>query len=573
MQSEALTLGCDAARIARSRGVIELALGEALARLFDQDGLSKLGYSGRIDYARERLGVPPRTMFEWVRLARALSDRPLLRRAVTTGMMSPRAALTVAPLAIDSQDQPRGEAVWVAAAMQLPLAELKRAVRAEGVNAEPGYGNVESLILRMTPAEQDRLDEAIRMAQEQSGFAAPRWQCVEIVCQEWLGQFGWWGCLPECQPESESADSGLSIDSVRTCQVTDASAAVIDQLRAIDIASTEPLESETPDELEARLMRLMEARRGFDTAFGEIAARVVSTRAWKACGFRCLEEYCREHLGVSARSFRERVWLEKRMSALPELRAALQSGELTYSKALLVAKDACASDVEERIEEATATTCQQIERESTQDEDRRNRALGIRRLWGPEDAARTIAGAIASACAVAEASGLGKLDAGAALALIATHFIKVWKDHARRAPAPRRREVLMRHGGLCAVPGCSRSAQHEHHITYRSRGGSDETSNLLGLCVIHHLRGVHPGNLTVVGRSGDLLEWRFGNGEEWVTRGNDDVSVRRRPPARGAPSAGDQKGASRRNHAGQQHEEQREEHSQPHSQERDDEST
>ena len=46
---------------------------EALARLFDCDGMLKLGYARRVDYARERLGLPPRTMYGWVRLARAVA--------------------------------------------------------------------------------------------------------------------------------------------------------------------------------------------------------------------------------------------------------------------------------------------------------------------------------------------------------------------------------------------------------------------------------------------------------------------------------------------------------------------
>ena len=110
------------------------------------------------------------------------------------------------------------------------------------------------------------------------------------------------------------------------------------------------------------------------------------------------------------------------------------------------------------------------------------------------------------------------IDVGEAIARIAGHFVAVWTEHLRRRKVPkRRREVLMRNGGLCAAPGCSREASEEHHIVYRSRGGPDEVWNLVGLCAVHHRRGVHRGRLVLTGRAGERLSWRFGSGEEWVT--------------------------------------------------------
>jgi len=78
------------------------------------------------------------------------------------------------------------------------------------------------------------------------------------------------------------------------------------------------------------------------------------------------------------------------------------------------------------------------------------------------------------------------------------------------------------------VPGCSRPAQHVHHITYRSRGGKDDAANEVALCAAHHLHGVHRGYLAVAGRAGERLLWRLGRGDRapggvWITRGDDDV--------------------------------------------------
>ena len=128
-QARARQLDAAVVRIAHSRGAIELALGEALARLFDSDGLLKLGYARRVDYARERLGIPPRTMYGWVRLARAVEGRPLLRQAVLDGSVTPHKALAVAPLLVAAMGGDADEAHWVAVAARLPLKELAALVQ------------------------------------------------------------------------------------------------------------------------------------------------------------------------------------------------------------------------------------------------------------------------------------------------------------------------------------------------------------------------------------------------------------------------------------------------------------
>jgi len=295
-------------KIARSSGAIEVALGEALARLFDQDGLIKIGYSRRADYSRERLGVPPRTMFGWVRLARALVDRPLLKRAIVAGLVSPRKASIVSPLAV-GDDEP----LWVGAAMQLSVVELERAVRAEGAEPDSGYGAVGTMILRMAPEHQERLDEALVMAAEQTGFAAARWQCLEIVCQEWLGEFGLWQPDSE-EPATEFPATELDVlgEHELSAAVRASAAAIVKQLDAVELVADELREHETAVDLDARIQRLLEGRRAFDVAFGAAAESVVSRNIWPALGYHGVEEYCRERLGVSPRSFRERLWLERR---------------------------------------------------------------------------------------------------------------------------------------------------------------------------------------------------------------------------------------------------------------------
>jgi hypothetical protein len=69
---------------------------------------------------------------------------------------------------------------------------------------------------------------------------------------------------------------------------------------------------------------------------------------------------------------------------------------------------------------------------------------------------------------------------------------------------------MTRDGGRCQVPGCSRAAAHAHHVLFRSLGGNDEATNLVGLCAAHHLHGVHLGWVRVHGKAPEGLTWQLG---------------------------------------------------------------
>ena len=247
-------------------------------------------------------------------------------------------------------------------------------------------------MLRMTPLQQDRLDAALSIAQEVVGFGVPRWALMEAICQEWLGIFAEFedeSLHEDGKPVSEEKARAAHEDRLR--EWTAGAAAVGRQLDVLEEASSVVDGEGLPEEndgmsLDARLKRLMEGQKSFDEPFGRLAEVLVRKGHWIRLGYLQFEEYCRERLGMAARTVRQRVWLERQMCAYPEIREALASGELTFSKALLVAKDAGrgplgGGNVTERIRDAASTTCQQVEQKSTEAEDRRNRAAGVRKLW------------------------------------------------------------------------------------------------------------------------------------------------------------------------------------------------
>jgi hypothetical protein len=83
----------------------------------------------------------------------------------------------------------------------------------------------------------------------------------------------------------------------------------------------------------------------------------------------------------------------------------------------------------------------------------------------------------------------------------------ILRDPRARRPDP----VMERDGYRCAVPGCtSRRNLHDHHVAFRSAGGSDEPCNRVTLCAFHHQRCLHAGSLGVSGRAPDALIFELG---------------------------------------------------------------
>src|SRR5512139_1382769 len=147
------------ARAARGQGALDLGLGETLDPLFAGGRLLDAGYATERDYARERLGIPPRTMYDALALGRVCAGRPLLRKAVASALVSPCKARAIAPVVA------LNEPGWTALAMTSTLREVRAAVRAAG-KEPPGDFESESLRLKMSPAQQDRLDKALALAAE-----------------------------------------------------------------------------------------------------------------------------------------------------------------------------------------------------------------------------------------------------------------------------------------------------------------------------------------------------------------------------------------------------------------------
>jgi hypothetical protein len=270
---------------------------------------------------------------------------------------------------------------------------------------------------------------------------------------------------------------------------------------------------EGPYDVLARLARLLRARAGQDELLGRACLLVRRFGTWRRSGFASFDGWCAERLGLAPSTVRQRLALERRLQELPALREALRSGRLSYEQARLVARVARPADVAARIEEAAATTCIAYRRALEGEEHRQMWRAGELRALLPDEVDWLLADALRAARACARHG----LTPGQALVLVALHFIRTWKDEvARRLRAADR--VILRDGALCRIPGCSRAADHVHHLVPRSACGPLEPWNELSLCAVHHLRGVHGGTVRITGRAPDGLAFTLGEREVAAAR-------------------------------------------------------
>jgi hypothetical protein len=511
--------------VARGRGALDVALGEALAALAAGDRALRLGYSGVGDYARERVDVAPRTAQAMVRPARALRERPLLRGAVVRGEVSARKAETILPLALGA-----GEAEWVERAradtVRALAAEVRARIGAAGEEDE-AWERVEATL----PAEgRAVVDRALALAGELLGAATPRWHRVEALCEEYLGAHA---VDPREDDDDERGDVLPPAQAAELEAICEAEVERWAWLDAIHASGKGPWVVTPPDEaepggpgavaapvpesagepyvdvfrLDEDLRRLAAMRTGWDNLLGHLAMLLQGCGLWRDLGFASFAHYCSERLGMSGRAVMQRSALERRLHALPALREAMKAGRVSYEKARLVATIADEDSLPAWIAQAEKATCIALRRLVDAAEDAQ---MCARRELAWRVPSR-VAGLLRAAFRAAREAEGRWLTAGEALVRVAAHFIATWEDAvpARRTRSAR---VRARDLDLCQVPGCCRAATHVHHIQARSAGGGDEEWNLVALCTAHHLHAVHAGYVKVRGRAPHGLVWELGRG-------------------------------------------------------------
>jgi hypothetical protein len=113
----------------------------------------------------------------------------------------------------------------------------------------------------------------------------------------------------------------------------------------------------------SELAGLVAARGPLRRALAAVAGRLVATRSWERLGFARLRDYAVERAGHSARSLQDLARVDAALAGLPRVEAALVEGELTWTKARLLCRVACADDESLWVSFAREKTARALARE------------------------------------------------------------------------------------------------------------------------------------------------------------------------------------------------------------------
>ncbi len=544
-------------------GPLRRALAAICARLLDAQAYEKLCYARLRDYARERAGVSARQLQDLARAHRAFATLPGLERALIASTLPWSKVRVLTRIAT-----PENEEAWIARARKISIRRLEEEVRAArglvdgalDAEADPPLVRV---TLHCTPAVRATWMLAREFAERVSGQRLREDEALEWVTAEALSSVSIDPArIPEPDPTASfrcadaAAGAGAARDTARDeppldkvvrppmpDALAEASASLAPLLAALDEADA--------FELDRRLRAVLRLEQTLEAAIAPLLRIVTCPHYEWDHAYWALSDFAAEQLGMSPSKARALLRIERAGDACPELRASFREGRLSWAKAQcllpLVRLDidgAGAPDWRARwVAWAERVTLRRLEADV-------ERALLLRAGHGPaferclEEPARAkdpIPEAEQQRCApdldveaterldwrvpreVAVLFGAvreavrGRLRAETgrpvtdsdAFAAVLEHALATWtlRDPIRPRPDP----VFERDGYRCAVPGCtSRMSLHDHHVVFRSRQGSNELANRLGICAFHHQRCLHAGRLRIRGLAPDRLLFELG---------------------------------------------------------------
>jgi len=561
----------DARLVALARG--DAPLRRALARVAGafvaRKAWEPLGFIRPADYARERPGLSARELSDLAQVDAVLAKLPAIDAALTSGRFGWTKVRLLCRVAT-----PETEAHWLAEAGRLSAAALSREVRAFDMGAlEAGGAEAkdeaacERTVLRVRVSKHVRskwgaLKCTLRRV---TGGWLPNDTCAELVAAEVLSAIG---------REVDPTEPPPVAARVRAGAANAAGRDLVPELALPPAAPGAPspfvealvagLDDADPRELEARLCRAAALERSLLARIGPLLFAFNRLRGPQQMGFRSLDAYARERLGMSARKARALLRLEHACALAPGLGGAWREGRITVSQAhtlvplmlsagsepfhaawIARAGEVTVRPLEDDVEHALATgafdpaALPDLPDLALPDPDELDDPLappeaaphaapsGVQTgaqhrgreetdTWSvnvPTDVGRLFRACL---CSVAR-----RLDAspGRALEAMFDHAMASWW-----VASPRAYHVFARDGFRCTVPGCtSQRNLHAHHVLFRSRGGSDADPNLITLCAAHHQRAVHGGVIRISGRAPDRLVFemplgRFRSGDRAIAR-------------------------------------------------------
>jgi len=533
------------ARLAGALGPLRRLLACVAERLIETKAHQSLCYARLGDYARERLGLSARQVQELARIHRALARLPALDRALLTNELPWSKVRLIARVATGEDQE-----AWIARAREMPTRRLEQEVRRSARDDEPQDADDPALekrvTVRCTPAVREKWGLAREMAERVAGQRLRAGEALEFVAAEVFSAISIDPVFAD-MPDQMAARSPSDAMNSREGEAAPGARARARGLPASIASLAAGLDEADAFELDRRLRLAVRLEQTLDAATAPLL-RVVASPEYEWRGDYCpLSTYAREQLGMSASKARALLRLERAADVCPELRDAYRSGRLSWVKAhcllplLLLdiegewrpvwvawAERVTVRRLEEDVERALllraghsrAFVRCQFDPERAQDpipsEERQMCAPEIDTEATQLLAWRVPCEVAALFCAVREtvrsrlgAEGGRFLGDGEVFDAMLECALLAWtlRDPRARRPDP----VVERDGYRCAVPGCtSRRNLHDHHLRFRSAGGSGAPENRIALCAFHHQRCLHVGFMRIRGRAPDGLVFELG---------------------------------------------------------------
>jgi hypothetical protein len=508
--------------LSRERGPLRAALARIACRLVFSRGWERLGYARLSDYAVERLGLSARWARSLAQVGEGFRVFPSLEEALLSGTLGWTKVRLLASL-------PRGEdeATWIARAERVTSEQLSKMVRAvDRGSLEAGALDEETprsrlFEVRCSADVRWKWNTARGAASRAAGRRLHVSEAAELIAAEVLS------ALPvDEDAERETCDAANASWSEAATEAT----APVDR-PMLPPSARHPawreygaleellvgLEQADAFELDDRFRRALSLEQRLDARISPLLALVWSRWVHRALGYPTREAYVRERLGMDPTRARALVRLERAAVLSPPFARAYRTGVLSWVKAgilvPLVSADPLGRFMEDWVAWAGQVTVRRL-REDVQ------WALALEET---DRVAFQRSGGLP-----AEARGEGEIsapqrDAGTdATARLAREIGAVQREPGgEQAPGADAETCSVRFMGpaevvqlfravLCTVRRRMEHNLHDHHIRFRSAGGSDAPENRVTLCAFHHLRGVHASRLRCLGRAPDGLTWQLG---------------------------------------------------------------
>jgi len=534
----------------RAEAEARLALGMHARLLLRRQLYRRLGFVRLADYARERLGLSARAVEEAAFVASRLADLPRIAGAFRSGHLAwtqVRLLVSVATAAT--------EAAWVRIARSRSIGVLSATVATHRSSDRDATPHVfDDHLVDGEPVAPLRIEcpgrirslwrHACELASRVAGEPLSAWRAAEAIAAEGIAARPMGISIADRvmaallrlarrrPPGDRASVDTAAVDLEATLAPSDDEAVAADTTRPL----TSLPETSDPAVIDAHLVATMQILRTVEPRIGRLLRVLVDHHLYRVLGFRSLDAYVRERLGLSTRKVWALVRIERAIRRAAPFAKAYEEGRLSWVRTLTLLPVVDRATVDAWLTRSDAVTVRRLHDEVGFVLDRRDldgqfsslQPPPVDAVLGVQIGARpgatnvvTKAGTDSIEIADSEVRFAGPVSVTAlvrdALDVFAVSGEPRWRALERlllrvitdwEAEPSHRDPVFARDAWRCTVPGCtSRRNLHDHHVRFRSRGGGNERGNRTTVCAAHHLHGIHAGLVKVTGTAPTALRW------------------------------------------------------------------